>query len=72
MNKDLQEEIYKLKAEISCKVTPVTKLLRHKSEITSPKTKLAMEQLTKSPASSNEFVKKNSMQRMHHNIPHRY
>ncbi|XP_015836485.1 citron Rho-interacting kinase [Tribolium castaneum] len=38
INKNLQEEIYKLKAELNCR-TPITKVQRHKSEIVSPKTR---------------------------------
>ncbi|XP_044261577.1 citron Rho-interacting kinase [Tribolium madens] len=54
INKNLQEEINKLKAELTCR-TPITKLQRHKSEIVSPKTEI----LTKSfEILSHKFVQK--------------
>lgn len=69
-NRNLREEVTKLKAmslpnekiDTEKRVTPPN----------SPRTKLALEQLVRSPASQNEnFQRKPSIQRMHHNIPHR-
>jgi citron Rho-interacting kinase len=72
INKNLQDENHKLLAELKCKVSP-PKLTRHKSDIISPKTKLAMEQLGKAPApSKSDLFKQSSVRRMYHNIPHRF
>lgn len=49
------------------------KVTRHKSEIVSPQTKHAIEQLVKSPISSkSEVSRHSSKERMYHNIPHRF
>lgn len=70
-NKGLREEVAKLKAVT---LPIVTKDERRKDDgADSPRTKLAMEELVRSPASQNgRAVRKVSTQRMHHNIPHRY
>lgn len=68
-NRNLREEVTRLKAaslptesEITRKITPPN----------SPRTKLALEQLVRSPASQKDNFQRNpSIQRMHHNIPHR-
>lgn len=76
-NKQLHEEIYKLKAatailENNKVADKISKVERHKSEILSPKSKIAMQQIVNSPSKQkNDFYRQNSVQRMHHNIPHR-
>lgn len=73
-NKQLYEEIYKLKAEmtLSDNKDKMNKIERHKSEILSPKSKIAMQQIVNSPSKQkSDFYRQNSVQRMHHNIPHR-
>ncbi|KAK9874246.1 hypothetical protein WA026_002601 [Henosepilachna vigintioctopunctata] len=77
-NKTLQEEVYRLRAENSQKINDdcsrqIAKVNRHKSETVSPKMKRAMQKLVQSPCSqSKDLLRKNSVQRMHHNIPHRF
>lgn len=75
-SKQLHEEIYKLKAEIASTENKVSdkmnKIERHKSEILSPKSKIAIQQIVNSPSKQkSDFYRQNSVQRMHHNIPHR-
>lgn len=71
-NKELQEQIFRLKAESSMNILDkVSKVDRHRSEIVSPRTKVAMEQIAKSPQKG-DLLRQNSAQRMHHNIPHRF
>lgn len=76
-NKQLHEEIYKLKAAtVSLDNNKIMdefgKVERHKSDILSPKSKIAMQQIVNSPSKQRgEFYRQNSIQRMHHNIPHR-
>ncbi|CAH1979493.1 unnamed protein product [Acanthoscelides obtectus] len=76
LNKQLQEEVYKLKAAtIADEVKNVAdkmKVDRHKSEIMSPKSKLVLQQIVNSPSKQKDMYRQNSVQRMHHNIPHRY
>ncbi|XP_045467164.1 citron Rho-interacting kinase-like [Harmonia axyridis] len=77
-NKALQEEIFKLKAESSQKVNDncakqIANVSRHKSDIVSPKSKIAMQKLVQSPSSQIKDKQSNkSGQRMHHRIPHRF
>lgn len=69
-NRSLKEEVTKLKAA----TLPTDKIeVKKMTPPNSPKTKLAMEQLVRSPASQNnsKTQRKSSSQRMHHNIPHR-
>ncbi|CAH1118647.1 unnamed protein product [Phaedon cochleariae] len=78
-NKQLHEEIYKLKAATLIPENAQTaeksniKVDRHKSEILSPKSRVAMQQIVNSPSKQKSDVyRQNSVQRMHHNIPHRF
>ncbi|CAG9853757.1 unnamed protein product [Phyllotreta striolata] len=68
INKNLQEEIFKLKLNLQGKdaVAVKSKVERHKSEILSPKNKI----VTKD--SEQKFYRQSSLNRMHHNIPHRF
>lgn len=76
-NKELLEEICRLKAEVVSTennqvMDKINKIERHKSEILSPKSKIAMQQIVNSPSKQKStFFRQNSVQRMHHNIPHR-
>ncbi|KAJ8983720.1 hypothetical protein NQ317_009156, partial [Molorchus minor] len=78
--KQLQEELFKIKASTSIgenrKVLDkinTARLDRHKSEILSPKSKIAMQQIVNSPGNQkNDAYQRGSEQRMHHNIPHRF
>lgn len=76
-NKQLNEEIYRLKAatialENNKILDKVAKIERNKLETLSPKSKAAMEQIVNSPSKqNNDLYRQNSVQRMHHNIPHR-
>ncbi|XP_060533319.1 citron Rho-interacting kinase [Cylas formicarius] len=74
-NRQLQEEIYKLKvSEVNLNVADkLCKVARTKSEVLSPKSKDTMNNIVKSPGSQNNVMQRqNSLQRMHHNIPHRF
>lgn len=78
-NKQLNEELCRLKASSMLRASHSlldkvnTKLQRHKSEVISPKSKIALEQIVNSPSKQkNDLYRQNSVQRMHHNIPHRY
>ncbi|XP_056637820.1 citron Rho-interacting kinase [Diorhabda sublineata] len=76
-NKQLNEEIYKLKAatmiQETNKIADKMKIERHKSEALTPKGKAALQQIVNSPSKQkNQFYRQNSTQRMHHNIPHRF
>nr|CAH7718792.1 unnamed protein product [Callosobruchus chinensis] len=76
LSKQLQEEVYKLKAATIANdaktVVDKTKVDRHKSEIMSPRSKLVLQQIVNSPSKQKDLYRQNSVQRMHHNIPHRY
>lgn len=74
INKELQEQIFRLKAENSINtLDKVSKIERHRSEIVSPRTKVVMEQIANSPSSQKgDLLRQNSAQRMHHKIPHRF
>ncbi|KAJ8956368.1 hypothetical protein NQ318_015106 [Aromia moschata] len=78
-NRQLNEEIYKLKAATcindngNLMEKMNAKVERHRSEILSPKSKVAMQQIVNSPSKQkSDLYRQNSVQRMHHNIPHRY
>lgn len=63
-NKNLREEIQELKSAISNKCTA--------NKVIEDNRKKAMELIVRSPASQkNDLSRQNSVQRMHHNIPHR-
>lgn len=76
-NRNLKEQINKLKSESLTSQSQTSrieseKIERNATPPNSPRTKLALEQLVRSPASQNgDFQRKPSIQRMHHNIPHR-
>ncbi|KAG5866592.1 hypothetical protein JTB14_013111 [Gonioctena quinquepunctata] len=77
MNKELQEQIYRLKAASIVYenniVADKLKVDGKKLDIMSPKTKVAMQQIVNSPSKQkNDVYRQNSVQRMHHNIPHRF
>nr|XP_023022952.1 citron Rho-interacting kinase [Leptinotarsa decemlineata] len=76
-NKELQEEIFKLKAIVVTQEQTIPsekiKVLKQNPEIMSPKSKVAIQQIVNSPSKQkNDFYRRNSVQRMHHNIPHRF
>nr|CAI5863093.1 unnamed protein product [Callosobruchus analis] len=76
LSKQLQDEVYKLKAATIANEVKTAidkpKVDRHKSEIMSPRSKLVLQQIVNSPSKQKDLYRQNSVQRMHHNIPHRY
>ncbi|KAJ8916601.1 hypothetical protein NQ315_000246 [Exocentrus adspersus] len=77
-NKQLMEELCRVKASSVIRdgepiLDKANKVRRNKSEVLSPKSKAAMEQIVQSPSKQKgDLYRQHSVQRMHHNIPHRF
>lgn len=71
-NRDLRQEIIKLKTE-SCPRLDMSRSKNKVESIQNEEQKKILQQLVQSPnAQKNELYRHNSIQRMRHNIPHRY
>ncbi|KAF7283165.1 hypothetical protein GWI33_001228 [Rhynchophorus ferrugineus] len=77
-NRKLKEEVFKLKAatmnEFNSNISEkMAKMGKIHADILSPRTKEALTKIVNSPGSQKgDFSRHNSVQRMHHNIPHRF
>lgn len=69
--KHLREEINKLKS--TTKQKNITDVIRKESKLAIKEQRDVLDQIVQSPASQkNDLYRQNSLQRMHHNIPHKY
>lgn len=70
VNKHLREEILQMKT--CTKLKGVADVVRSASKVAMREQKEVLEQIVQSPASQkNDLYRQNSVQRMHHNIPHK-